>query len=524
MSILVVIGCLVGGIFVGMLMLHFYKTTQDSRTKMDAQSEAQRIVAKAKAESARIEREAAQRAKDFEQRARRNVENDVKKEKQKVVTLEQTLKQKESRLDQDFKRKEETLANKIKSVDERGERLRITEGRIADLEKRAQTHIEELRGKLESVAALSTDQAKEELKNALKAAAQQEAEASLQEIEKEAKLEADRKAKRILSVALSRYASEVATERTVNIVPLTSDEMKGKIIGREGRNIRALEAACGVDLIIDETPEAVVISSFDPVRREVARQTLIKLMEDGRVHPGRIEEVVDKVKQDLTQTIKQDGEKAAVELGLVGIHQNIIQLIGSMKYRLAGSQNLYQHSIEVAHIAGLLAAEIGEDVQLAKRIGLLHDLGKTIDHNVEGSVAHAGAEFARRHGEKDILVNAIKSLAPNEEARSALSHIVQAAKALAENRPGANRQVIQNFIRRLEDLESIGNSFDGVVRTYALQSGKEIRVLVESSKITDDQAVMLSRDIARKIEREANYPGQIKIAVVRETRVVEHAR
>ncbi|MEK6556583.1 MAG: HDIG domain-containing metalloprotein, partial [Bdellovibrionota bacterium] len=256
----------------------------------------------------------------------------------------------------------------------------------------------------------------------------------------------------------------------------------------------------------------------------IARQTLIKLMEDGRVHPGRIEEVVDKVKQDLTQTIRQDGEKAAVELGLVGIHQNMVQMIGSMKYRLAGSQNLYQHSIEVAHIAGLLAAEIGEDVQLAKRIGLLHDLGKTIDHNVEGSVASAGAEYARRHGEKDIVVNAIKSLAPNEEPRSALAHIVQAAKALAENRPGANRQVIQNFIKRLEDLESIGNSFDGVVRTYALQSGKEIRVLVESGKITDDQAVMLSRDIARKIERDANYPGQIKIAVVRETRIVEHAR
>ncbi|MEK6555224.1 MAG: Rnase Y domain-containing protein, partial [Bdellovibrionota bacterium] len=269
MSLFLVIGCLVGGYLAGVITLYFYKTTQDNRTKMDAQSEAQRIVNKAKGESARIEREAAARAKDFEQRARRNVENDVKKEKQKVVTLEASLKQKEGRLDQDFKRKEETLTNKIKAVDDRGERLRISEARIADLEKKAQIQIEELRSKLEGVANLSTDQAKEELKSALKAAAQQEAEHSLQEIEKEAKLEADRKAKRILSVALSRYASEVATERTVNIVPLTSDEMKGKIIGREGRNIRALEAACGVDLIIDETPEAVVISSFDPVRREI---------------------------------------------------------------------------------------------------------------------------------------------------------------------------------------------------------------------------------------------------------------
>lgn len=524
MSLFIAIACLVGGCFIGALTLYFIKAFQDKQTKMDAQSQAQRIVSKAKSEAARIEREATQRAKDFEQRARRNAENDVKKEKQKVTTLEQSLKQKEGRLDSDFKRKEEILANKIKSIDDKSERLRIAEGRMADLERKTQAQIEELKLKLESVAQLSTDQAKEELKSALKAAAEKEAEQALQDIEKEAKQEADRKAKRILSVALSRYASEVATERTVNIVPLTSDEMKGKIIGREGRNIRALEAACGVDLIIDETPEAVVISSFDPVRREIARQTLIKLMEDGRVHPGRIEEVVDKVKQDLNQTIRQDGEKAAVELGLVGIHQNIIQLIGSMKYRLAGSQNLYQHSLEVAHIAGLLASEVGEDVQLAKRIGLLHDLGKTIDHNVEGSIAHAGAEFARRHGEKDIVISAIRSLGPNEEPKTALAHLVQAAKSLAESRPGANRQVIQNFIRRLEDLESIGNSFDGVVRTYALQSGKEIRVLVESGKITDDQSAMLSRDIARKIEREANYPGQIKVSVVRETRIVEHAR
>ncbi len=524
MNTLGVIVSLVFGVFAGMIILYFYKQTQDNRLKASAQTDAQKILSKAKAEAARIEREANAKAKDFEQRARRNVENDVRKEKQKVSTLEATLKQKEGRLDTEFKQKEQTLTNKTKSLEERSERLRIAETRIADLERKSLGHIDELRQKLEGIAHLSTDQAKEELKAALREVAQKEAEQSLQEIENEAKSEADKKAKRILAVALSRYASEVATERTVNIVPLTSDEMKGKIIGREGRNIRALEAACGVDLIIDETPEAVVISSFDPVRREIAKQTLERLMEDGRVHPGRIEEVVDKVKQDLTQTIRSDGEKAAFELGLVGLHPAVMQLIGSMKYRLADSQNLYQHSIEVAHIAGLLAAEIGEDVSFAKRAGLLHDLGKCIDHHVEGNVAFAGAEFARRHGEKDNIVHAIRAMGHGEEPRTALAHILIAAKAFAVSRPGANRQVIQNFIRRLEDLESIGNSFDGVVRTFALQSGKEIRVLVESGKITDDQAVMLSRDIARKIEREANYPGQIKIAVVRETRIVEHAR
>lgn len=523
MSIVVILS-LTAGVVSGVIGLHLFKQFQEGKDRKAARSEAHRIISKAKAESHRIEREAQNRAKDFEVRARRNVENDIRKEKQKAQGLEQNLKQKEQRLDQEYKKKEEVLLNKIKSMEQRSERLKVTEDRVEKMEQDMSLKIEELRNKIENVAGLSSDQAREELKRALEDEVRRECAPHLQKIEDEARAEANKKARTILASALSRYANEVATEKTVSIVPLTSDEMKGKIIGREGRNIRALEAACGVDLIIDETPEAVVISSFDPTRREIAKMTLERLMEDGRVHPARIEEVVEKVKQDIYKRIKEDGEKAAFDLGLVGIHPSLIQLIGSMKYRMTDSQSLYDHAIEVAHISGLIAAEVGDDINLAKRAGLLHDIGKAIDHTVEGSIGQVGAEFAKRHGEKEAVVDAIRSMSPGSEPSSSLGHIINTANSMAEARPGANRQMIKNFVKRLEDIESIGNSFDGVVRTYALQSGKEIRVIVESGKITDDQSVMLSRDIARKIEREANYPGQIKVSVIRETRIVEHAR
>lgn len=523
-SAIIILASFIVGMLSGVFSLFIYKQTQDNKIKGDANREAERIIGKAKSQAAKIERDAQARATDFENRARRNVENDVRKEKQKVQGLESSLKQKEQRLDSDYKKKEEVLNSKIRSLDDRNEKLRIQETRLLDLEKQAQLQVAELSVKLENVSNMSKDQAREELKSALQDEARKEIAPQLVKIEEDARREADQKAKRILAVTLSRYANEVATERTVSIVPLTSDEMKGKIIGREGRNIRALEAACGVDLIIDETPEAVVISSFDAVRRQVAKLSLEKLMEDGRVHPARIEEVVEKVKADLLHQVKQDGEKAAFDLGLPGMHVNLLNLVGSMKYRMTGSQNLYDHALEVAYISGLIAAEIGEDVTLARRAGLLHDIGQCIDHTVEGSVWQVGSEYAKRFGEKDIVVQAIRSMGLSDESRTLLGHIISIANAFSESRPGANRQMMQNFIHRLEGLESVANSFDGVVRTYALQSGKEIRVLVEGSKITDDQAVMLSRDIARKIEREMNYPGQIKVAVVRETRIVEHAR
>jgi ribonuclease Y len=300
--------------------------------------------------------------------------------------------------------------------------------------------------------------------------------------------------------------------------------MKGKIIGREGRNIRALEAACGVDLIIDETPETVIISSFDPVRREVARRSLEKLMEDGRVHPARIEEVVEKVKSELFASMREEGEKVCFELGVHNVNPNIIKALGGLKYRQGDGQNLLAYSQEVANLAGLIAEEIGADEKAARRAGLLHAIGRALDHTFEGSSAQAGAEFCKRNGEKDEIVHAIRAHSDEVKPESALAHIVQSAYNLARSRPGARRANLDTFIRRLSDLESVANSFDGVARTYAIQSGKEIRVIVDSGKVTDDQATMLSRDIARKIERELNYTGQVRVAVVRETRIVEHAR
>jgi len=328
-------------------------------------------------------------------------------------------------------------------------------------------------------------------------------------------------------MAIARYASEVVSERTVVTIPLVGEEVKGKIIGREGRNIRALESACGVDVVVDETPDSVIISSFDPIRREVGRVAIKRLIEDGRVHPARIEEVVDKVKQDLLAELKEEGEKACFDLGVHGVHPEILGLIGSLKYRHTGTQNLLAHSTEVAFMAGTMAAEIGFDVKLARRAGLLHDIGRAIDHTVEGNHSQVGAEFAKKHGEKKDVCNAIFYHEPDSESlstNSLLVQLVQAANNLSKNRPGARRSMMENYIHRLEDLESIGNSFDGVERTYAIQSGKEIRVIVDSSKVTDEQSNMLSRDIAKKIERELSYPGQIKVSVVRETRIVEHAR
>lgn len=515
----VLVGLLVGG--VGFLV---YKKAIYSKKKDEASKEADRIIHRAKSQAAKIERDAKQKAKDFETRARRNAENDIKKEKQKVLSQEKSLKDKESRLEKDYKIKHDQLDQKLADIESRKERIQIAEQRLEKLDQQAQQTIDELRSKIETVANYSTEQAKEELKRVLTDEAQQEVQAELTKIETEAKQQSKEKSRYILAQAISRFAAEVSAERTVTAIALTGEEMKGKIIGREGRNIRALEAACGVDVIIDETPDSVIISSFDPVRREVAKMTIERLMEDGRVHPARIEEVAHKVKQDIITEMKEVGEEACIELGISGVHPAILNLIGSLKFRQMGVQNLFQHSLEVAYIAGILAAEIGADVSLARRAGLLHDVGRAIDHTVIGNYAEVGSEFCKKHGEKDIIVKAIAVHEDNDEPNTLLGHLVQAANNLSKARPGARRENMENYIRRLQDMESIGNSFDGVEKTFAIQSGKEIRVIVDSSKVTDEQSTMLSRDIARKIERELNYPGQVKVAVVRETRIVEHAR
>lgn len=371
---------------------------------------------------------------------------------------------------------------------------------------------------------MTADEARRELLSSLEEEAKLAAAKKIQAIEVEAEKEADRRAKKVLAVAVSRFASEYTSERTVSVLALPTEEMKGKIIGREGRNIRTLEALCGVDLIVDDTPEAVVISGFDPVRRELAKRTLEKLMEDGRVHPARIEEVVEKMRGELNKSMKEEGEKVIVELGLGNMHAEITRLIGSMKYRHAHTQNLLNHSMEVAYLAGVMASEMGGNVKFARRAGLLHDLGKAIDHTVEGSHAMVGADFAKKFGESEVICNAIRSHHGEETASSMIAHFVQAANLLSNSRPGARRPGMDNYINRLSDLESIGNSFDGVLKTFAVQAGREVRVVVEASRITDDLSSLLARDVARKIEREMPHLGAVKVAVVRETRSVDMAR
>ncbi len=512
------------GMMVGFASIFIYRKMLDDKKRGLAQKEAQRIINRSKSQATRIEKDSKKKASEFENRARRNVESDISKQKQQIKNTQKQLKDKEQRLERDYKKKDDKFKRKMTQLEERNDQLNVVEKRTTDLEEQARREVDILQDKLASIGHMTPEQAREELKLALEEQTRRNFSGHLAHIEDEMRAEAQKKSLRILTTAIARYASEVSTERTVSNVALISDEMKGKIIGREGRNIRALEAACGVDLIIDETPESVVISSFDPVRREIARLTLIRLMEDGRVHPARIEEVVTKVKSDLFNTIKEDGEKACFDAGIHGVHPAIINLLGGLKYRHSGVQNLYKHSLEVSHISGLIAAEVGCDQKLAKRAGLLHAIGKCIDHSVQGSYAEVGADFAKRHSEKRAIVQAIRFHCGTQESQTLLGHIIQAANNLAEARPGARASTMESYIKRLSDLESIGNSFDGVLRTFAIQSGKEIRVLVDSGKITDNQSQMLTRDIARKVERELNYPGQIKVSVIRETRIVENAR
>ncbi len=515
---------MLAGLSIGGAGLYALLKLTGQKNILSAEKEAEKIIQRAKGQVAKIERDATQRAKDFESRARKNVEVEMRKEKQKIQQTENNLRDRESKLDREIKRREEQLNQKSRELDEAAERVQVTEKRLAEMEAKAHQQISDLELKLQSAANMTPDQAKNELLNAMTDEARKEMSAKVAQIEEEATQEATRKARRILATAVARYASEVATERTVSSIPLSGEEMKGKIIGREGRNIRALEAACGVDLIIDETPETVIISSFDPVRREIARRALEKLMEDGRVHPARIEEVVEKVKSDIFTNMREEGEKICFELGVHNVHPNIIKVLGGLKYRQGEGQNMLGYSQEVANLCGLIAQEIGSDEKLAKRAGLLHAIGRGLDHTFEGSYSQAGADFVKRNGERDDVVHAIRAHADETKAESTLAHIVQSAYNLTRSRPGARRQNLETFIKRLSDLESVANSFDGVARSYAIQSGKEIRVIVDSGKVTDDQANMLSRDIARKIERELNYSGQVKVAVVRETRIVEHAR
>ncbi|WP_027716409.1 ribonuclease Y, partial [Desulfuromonas sp. TF] len=377
---------------------------------------------------------------------------------------------------------------------------------------------------LERLSGLSSEEAKEQLIRTMESEARHDAAKRIKQIEDEAKETADKKAKEILALAIQRYAGDYVAEKTVSVVPLPTDEMKGRIIGREGRNIRAIEAATGIDLIIDDTPEAVIISGFNPVRREVARLALERLITDGRIHPARIEEVVNKAALEVDEAIREAGEQATFDVGVHGINPEIIKLIGRLKYRTSYGQNVLQHSLEVAFLCGIMAAELGLNVKQAKRAGLLHDIGKAVDHEIEGSHAVIGADLARKYGESPKIVHALAAHHEDEKPETMLAVLVQAADALSGARPGARREMLETYVKRLQDLERIGTSFGGVTSCFAIQAGREIRVMVSSEDVSDAHSHVLARDIARKIEDEMTYPGQIKVNVIRETRAIEYAK
>ena len=442
----------------------------------------------------------------------KDTRSEFKKRERRIIQKEENVERKTEQ----FERRERDILQREKKLTKKEERIEHSEKKYSQL-------IEEQKRHLEQISGLTAEQAKELLIRAMENEARYEGARLIKKIENETKETADKKAKNIMATAIQRYASDFVAERTVSVVQLPSDEMKGRIIGREGRNIRAIEAATGIDLIIDDTPEAVILSGFNPVRREVARMSLMRLISDGRIHPARIEDVVKKVEREVDQAIKEAGEQAAFDLGIHGIHNELIMLIGRLKFRTSYAQNVLQHSVEVGFLCGIMAAELGLNQKLARRMGLLHDIGKAVDHEVEGPHALIGARLAKRYNESQRIVHAIESHHEDIPPSSVYAFLVQAADGLSGARPGARKELLENYIKRLEDLEKIANSFRGVANTYAIQAGRELRVIVESSIISDEDATMLSRDVAKKIEESLTFPGQIKVMVIRETRAVEYA-
>jgi ribonuclease Y len=484
-----------------------------------AKAEASRLLADSKRKADTLLREADLEVKDRLFKMKSDFDAETKETRSEQKKRESRLMQKEENIDrkiEQYERKERELNRKEKT-------LRKREGQIERKELEYEELIDEQKQQLERISGLSADQAKELLIRAMENEARYEGARIIKKIENEAKEHADRKSKKILATAIQRYAGEYVAERTVSVVQLPSDEMKGRIIGREGRNIRALEAATGVDLIIDDTPEAVILSGFNPVRREVARLSLMRLISDGRIHPARIEDVVKKVGQEVDIAVKEAGEQAAFDLGVHGIHNELIKTLGRLKFRTSYAQNVLQHSIEVGFLSGIMASELGLNAKMARRMGLLHDIGKAIDHEVEGPHALIGSRLAKKFNESPKVVHAVAAHHEDVPPSSVLALLVQAADGLSGARPGARKELLENYIKRLEDLENIANSFKGVSNTYAIQAGRELRVIVESEMISDEEAILVSRDIVKKIEESLTFPGQIKVTVIRETRAVEYA-
>ena len=513
MSLPIALGCIIAALVVGCILGGLYRKKVSEREIGSAEEKAKQIINDAYKSAESKRRETLLEAKEEIHKSRSEYEREVKERRAELQKQERRLQQKEETLD----RKTDTLDKKTDALNQKIAAIDTKQNEINQLKK---TQME----LLEKISGYTVEEAKTFLINSLKDDVVHEQALMVKELENQYKDEADSRAREIIATAIQRCAADHASEVTVSVVPLPNDEMKGRIIGREGRNIRAIETLTGCDLIIDDTPETITLSSFDPVRREVARIALEKLIQDGRIHPARIEEMVAKAQKEVNATIKAEGERAVFETNIHGLHPELIKLLGRMKYRTSYGQNVLNHSIEVSHIAGLLASELGVDVATAKRAGLLHDIGKAIDHEVEGSHVSIGVNIARKYKESEEVIHAIEAHHGDVEPHTVVACLVQAADAISAARPGARRENIENYVKRLEKLEEVTKSFPGIANCFAIQAGREIRIMVKPEEVSEDQMVLLARDIAKKIEDELTYPGQIKVNLLRETKAVDYAK
>jgi len=518
-SLLVGIVGLVGGILLAMAVVWVRDKKGKAETET-AKNTAERILEEAKKDATAIKKEAELHAKDSVLKERAELEKEVRETRRELQNQERRLISKEEGID----KRVDSLDKLQNELGKRDQSLKARERNVEEKVVEYERHVDEARKQLEQVAGLTRDEAKRSLIDQMLEEAKLESAKRIRVVEEGAKEEAVRRSQKIVALAIERLAGDFVAERSVTVFPLPNDELKGKIIGREGRNIRALEAATGIDLIVDDTPETVVISGHNPIRREIARLSLEKLVSDGRIHPGRIEEVVRKSEQEIEEAIREAGQKAIFDVGVAGVHPEIIKLLGRLKYRYSYAQNVLLHSIEAAFICGAMAAELGLNEKQARRAALLHDIGKAVDHEVEGSHAIIGAELARKYGESPKIVNAIAAHHEDVKAETILAPLVDAADALSGARPGARREMMETYTRRLEELERIVNEFKGVEKSYAVQAGREIRIMVQHDIVSDDEASRMAREVARKIENEMTYPGQVKVTVIREMRAVDYAK